>query len=183
MMKKIIILVVLTLIIEAGIFNFSYIVSKFDKKNEYNVSYNLQDMTSLNWSMNKNGNLVSDIDANLIIEDINLYVKNIAIRYTINKDIDELDFFYTDKGNQYFSGDNLKVFSNPDKLVLFTLNKEIKDIRIDLGDEKGIVLSEINVIINPVQLNISISRIIAILLIYCTFSGLFALQRSPKFDV
>ncbi len=177
------IIIIIAFILELGIFNFKYFVSKFDTSKQYNLEYTLKDMAKVNWDIEADGKLISGSDANLVIENIDTYINTLCIEYIVNKKLSDVSIFYTNDKEIYFNGDNIRTISSPDNYLDISLKKQIKDLRIDLSDEKGILLNDINVIINPVSLRISFSRIIAIVLIYYSFISLFALQRSPTFDI
>ena len=59
----------------------------------------------------------------------------------------------------------------------------ITDLRIDLGDEKGTILNDLSVIINPIEFRFSIAIVVAVLLIYVATRFLFYLQKSPNYGI
>lgn len=180
---RIVLVVIIALFLELGVFNFQYFVSCFDTSKQYNIIYSLDDMNKINWENSNNKKLVSKVDANLIIEEINTYIDDVFIEYDSSKIIPDIVLFYTDKNNIYFNAENIITISNPQSSLRIGVNKTVKDLRIDLSDDEGIILNDIKIIVNPAKLDISISRILAIVLIYFSFISLFTLQRSPKYDL
>ena len=68
-------------------------------------------------------------------------------------------------------------------MTLFKLDKEVGPIlRIDLGEDAEVKLSDIHVVVNPVpRLHVSVSRIVAVVLIYVCGSLLFRIQKMPDY--
>lgn len=179
---KLFFITVFAIFLEIVIFNFPYVSGMLNGNIEKNISYNLEDIEKVNWRKVDNS-LISEQDPMLTISNIDTYVKDFELSFSIDKKIPFIMIYYTQNEDDTFNDkmsialtDNLR-----DKNEI-KVNSFVKDLRVDLGDDAGVKLNSLDVVINPVKLNISISRIIAILLIYIVGIGLFYLQRSPNFE-
>lgn len=180
---KLIYVIMFAIFLEIVVFNYSYIRSMFDKNIEKNVSYTLKDMEKINWTESNNG-IISQLDPMLIISDINTYVKDFELTLSMDKNPPFILCYYT-KNNEDIFNDKMSVavtniFSDKNNIKV---NSYINDLRLDIGDNAGLSLSNLSVIINPVKFDFNIARVITVILIYLIGAGLFFLQRSPIYDV
>lgn len=181
--KKIILALIISCCIELFVINFSNVVNVLDTTTEKNKVFTLDDMSLVNWN-EENGYIISENDPNFIIKNVNTDIKKIKISANVNRVIPYIDIFYTNQEEEEYNGDLLIKYSNEiEKNVEIDINQYVKDLRIDLGDEEGMILEDIEVVINPIKVNISISRIIAMFLIYLSFVGLFYLQKNPDYNI
>lgn len=179
---KSIVIILISMIIEVGFFNFNYIKEIIKDTPDSNIKYDLKNVKLENWD--KSGETItSKADPMIIITDVNKDIKTIKIQCKTNKPIPYIDFFYTNTERAEFNGDMLLRIDNvKGNINVYDINQSAKDIRLDLGDNAGLVLTDFALTINPVDFNISISRVTAIVLIYLISSGLFSLQRSPNYE-
>lgn len=181
--KRIIMVLIIACCVEVFGINFFNTLSLFDNSVEKNIEYTLQDMQMVNWSQ-ENEHLISQYDPNLIVEDVDVFIKKIKLDISSNQEIPYIQVFYTNNENKNFNGELLVEYGQPVAgEVEITVNQYVKNLRIDLGDEEGIILDNIKVIINPINFNFSISRIIAMILIYLLSAGLFYLQKNPDYNI
>lgn len=181
--KRIIMVLIIVCCIEVFGINFFNTLSLVDISIEKNIEYTLQDVQTVNWDQ-ENEYLISQYDPNLIIGDIDTFIKKIKLDINSNQEIPYIQVFYTNNENENFNGELLVEYSQPVVgEVEMTINQYVKDLRIDLGDEEGMILDDIKVIINPTSFNFSISRVIAMILIYFLFVGLFYLQKNPDYNI
>ncbi|WP_407306646.1 hypothetical protein [Desulfosporosinus sp. SB140] len=181
--KNLLIVLTVALLLEFGVFNFDFISAKVNPNKKYNLTYTMEKMQAVNWTKQDN-TLVSRFDPNLIIPSINTMVNKVNITVDADKSISNVVLFYTNNKHINFSAESM--ITDNETLVTTTtidLNQQVKDLRIDLGDNPGLVLKKITVIINPIKFNFSISRIIAILLMYLATIGLSALQKGPDYKL
>ncbi|WP_312502866.1 hypothetical protein [Lacrimispora sp.] len=180
---KFIFVLFLAIIIEICVFNFGNISEMMDNSLRKNIVFSLKDAKLSNWE-NNNTEYISQFDPMIVYNNIDLYIKKIEIKTTMNKKIPYVDFFYTNKNEPEFNGNMLLKINeaNQDVNVLI-VNQYAKDIRIDLGDEAGVSLSDFSMIINPTKINFKVARVVAIVLIYYMSVGLFSLQKSPDYDI
>lgn len=102
----------------------------------------------------------------------------------VNQAVPYIQVFYTNNENENFNGELIIEYGQPVVgEVEIGINQYVKDLRIDLGDEEGIILDDIKMIINPINFNFSVSRIIAMISIYFLSAGLFYLQKNPDYNI
>lgn len=177
------VIIIISILLEVGFFNFSNIALTLDKSLDKNISYSLNEMEAINWKKDDK-RLVSELDPMLIINNLNKYIRNIKIIVDASSPIMSTTIFYTNKENEVFNGHALILYNN--QLIdtaTIEVNKDVRDLRIDLGDLDGLELKSIKVIINFVQFNFSVSRVVAMVLIYMCGYALSALQKSPDYEV
>ena len=170
--------VALAVFLEIWVFNFEYWMEKVDTSTRKNIVYNVNQMEKVNWTKTSQG-WVSEGDQHLIIKDLNTRINIIQINMQVEQKPDYILLFYT--------GDEVGKFNNDASILCGSetvkVNKNIKDLRLDISNRKGILLKDITLIINPMSFNFSFARVIAIILIYIFGYGLFALQRRPDYGV
>ena len=77
-MCTVIAILMFSILLEVFYFNYGVIYSKI--MNLKPVTYNIEDTQIYNWNNNTKGKgIVSDLDPNIIVQDIDSYLKNIAI--------------------------------------------------------------------------------------------------------
>lgn len=181
--KRIIGVLIIACCIEVFGINFSNILSLADNSVEKNREYILKDMQAINWKQ-EDGHLTSQYDSNLIVEGVDTFIKKIKLEISSNQKVPYIQVFYTNDKNENFNGELLVEYGQPViKEVEISLDQHVKNLRIDLGDEEGMMLDDIKLVINPVNFNFSISRIIAMILIYVLSIGLFYLQKNPDYNI
>lgn len=181
--KKLIIVLVVALTLELGVFNFTNLSLLLNPNIEKNKKFTLADMEIVNWQ-SSDGKLISKADPILIIHNVNTEIRTVEVEAQLDKPLPRIAIFYTNDQNKNFNETTMKVYN--ENLIgdtLLTLNAQVQDIRLDLGEDAGLVLSNLDVTINPARISFSISRVIAILLIYLSAVGLFALQRNPNYHL
>lgn len=179
---KLIYVTIFALFVEIVLFNFSYLIDMLDKNIEKNVIYTLKDIEKNNW-IQYNNRLISKEDPMLIISDINTYVKDFELSLSIDKKLPFIMCYYTqDKGDIFNDSMSIALVDNLSDKNNIKVNSYVRDLRLDLGDDAGVNLNSLSIIINPVKLNFSIARVITIVLIYITSKGLFYLQKSHSYE-
>lgn len=178
-----IVILSLAIIMEIFIFNFNNIKDMSDKSIKKNIVLSIKDSKLINWEKTDE-KYISQFDPMVVYNDVNLYIKKIEINSNMNKIVPYIDLFYTSENKHEFNGNMLIRISDikQTKNIVY-IDQNIKDIRLDLGDDAGLILTDFYLIINPVKLDINISRIIAIIFIYFIGFGLFLLQKSPNYDI
>lgn len=180
--KKIIFVIIFAVAVELLIFNFNYVLASLTPQSN-NLRYSLDQIQTINWQRNGD-TLVSEYDPILIIPNLNMKVRTIRIIVEASKPIRNVVVFYNNDQFPVFSEKTL--ISNTEPLVkstTITLNQRVNDVRIDLGDEAGLTIKDITVIINPIDFDFSFSRIIAIILMYLSIIGLSVLQKAPAYQL
>jgi hypothetical protein len=108
---------------------------------------------------------------------------NIRLDFSAKQDIRNIYILYANEEYPEF-GTNYVVTEGVQKSPLYlNIKDNVTDLRIDLGDDAGIMLNSFKLTVNPTAWNISFSRIIAVLLIYCVGTLLFNLQKTPNYNL
>lgn len=181
---KVIIVIIITTLIELIVFNFDYFAMKINSESMKSITLNTEDFQPLNWT--KQGEfLVSGLDSALVIEHLDMKIKNIKIIVDTEQNIPYTDVFYTDKEHPNIVEDThiRSIDSYIDHYIVVDINKNVDSLRIDLGDSEGLMIKAIKVIVNLCDLDFSLARLIAMNLIYWFAILLFALQKPPKYNI
>lgn len=178
-----ILVIVIALMLEIVIFNFSSLMIIVDNNIEKNVVYTLDDLEKVNWDQQEKG-FVSRSDPMLILPQVNMQIKSLKIELVADRIVGHGTVFYTNTKIPEFSGKGMISIEKPfDSENLIAVNQYVKSLRIDLGEEAGLKLEGIKIVINPSQFTFSISRVIAIVFIYYGAVFLFSLQKSPDYGI
>lgn len=174
---------IIGIILEIFVFNYSYVKSRIDASKVYNEIYTLDDMLTLNWDIGEK-QLVSKTDPQLILESLNTVIDEIIIKYQVEGTVSDLVIFYTEAENQNFSEERMiqKLEPNNGENEVM-IGKYVKNIRFDLGDASGVVLNGLEVIVNPIEFDFSVSRVVAVVLIFFITQKLFALQDPVDYEI
>ncbi|MBS5316738.1 MAG: glycosyltransferase family 39 protein [Clostridiales bacterium] len=159
------IIIVMALIIEIGIFNQHIIENIFNKYNTKIITLN--EIQTSNWIINKemNSMVSANNDPIIILSDINTYINNIEISVNTNENDLGIQFFYNDKDAEFKEENSIKLIKNSNKINLISINKYTQDLRIDIGDKSNIVINDLEIIINPNHIKISIIRLIVLIVL------------------
>lgn len=149
--------IVLAILLEIFFFNGSYLNKELQTR-----TYTVDDMTIVNWTKNADDTYTSQVDAQFIISDINTFVNNIKIIGEVSNPNLDIVTFYTSDEVEAFSADRMikalpMYFSNS---YIQQINHEVNHLRIDLTDFSGVNVKNIKVIINPIQGEYSIIRVL-----------------------
>ena len=180
---KTLLVLAIACVLEFVVFNFSAFQSAFFSNNDNKVVLSQKDFTTVNWS-EENGVLVSGVDPQLISKQLNTDVETVYIKGTTNVNV-SISLFYKVDGQTDFTADQMVSMGETALKPGATLRigKKIDSMRIDLGENAGLTLSDLEVCLNYVPYNFSIARIIAVLIIYWGSVGLFALQKSKGYEI
>lgn len=141
----------------------------------------LENFDMYNWSEEGNGSYVSLPDPILVIEDLQANIKDIDITVDSADNISSVTFFYTENDGQVFNGDNIILGNLVDSELTLSVNKYVNDIRIDLGDDAGMRINGVTVVLNPDRIKFSFTRFITVIILYFSTIFLFRLQRRPDY--
>lgn len=143
----------------------------------------LDDFDKANWVINEDGSITSQPDPILATYGLNKYIEDIEVHAdTAAGVIYGVSLFYSNDDVQFFSADGMvrndQIFVDS---VSLKVDKQVRDLRIDLGEEPGLVLNNVYFVINPDGRQFSLSRFIAVFIIVFATYGLFTLQSRPKY--
>lgn len=184
--KKMLMVIIISLIVEIFFFNMTSIMNSFDKTLVKDISYGRDQFEQINWK-NKNDMLISEFDPILEINKVDFYIRNIEIKLEGNGTVPYIDVFFASSKEEIFSENNIErlntnISGKFKSTIKMDVDKFVSKLRLDLADEKGLELKDITIIINPSKLRINYARLIAMWLIYLTSKFLFSLQKNPKYD-
>ena len=172
---------VIVLLIEIFGFNFGFIYNsiKYSKINNLECSLEAATMYNIQYDGQK---YIADLDPQMIWSNLDLYVYGVKIEYRAKNPVDMISALYTDAQNVEFNANAIVSTSDTgiDETTL-TIKKNIKDMRIDLGENIANEFEYIKIILNPNEFHISTARIVAMLLIIYVLKFLFWIQRPFDF--
>lgn len=164
-------------VLEVLYFNFDAISDYLDNSIQHDISYQLSDMELTNF----NENLISSSDPMLCIYGIDIFVRDIIVRVETNGAATG-SLFYTTQSEEDFSAEKMLLLNNLSGTEKYLLNSNIHALRVDPGEDANIKLYDFEIILNPSsRFDISVSRIITILIVYYGFTMLFSIQRMPEY--
>lgn len=177
--KKTILVALIAVVLEVGYFNFSHWRMQLNADIEKNVTLSLQEGYPLNWE-EKDGVLYSLEDPQILFETSAMEIQNIEIYLDGAKGVDTCLFYYTDADGvvQVVSGVQIE----QDRYRFTVKDTSSGVIRFDTESAGQMQLRDLEIIINPDGWDISISRIVAVILIYLVGVLLFQTQKMPDYE-
>lgn len=176
-------IVVITLLVELFCFNFSYFYGLLFEDFDHNISLDLNDFEKVHWLQDGSG-WVSEIDPMLIRNGIDTQITELEVRVQADSKIPYMVFFYTDEQYLEFCAEAMiEVAPVSDNVFSVQVGKNIQNMRIDLGDDAGLRVSGMEIILNPLYLNFSVSRYCAMLVVCFGFWALNRLQQSRNYHI
>ena len=181
--KQAVVVALVALCLEIGVFNFSAMKSRFSSNSLKNQSYTLADCTQINW-VQAGGELISQPDPQLILKKLYGHIEQIELRLDVIGNLPYIEFFYTNNVTTAFSGEAmLRVEGVGPTGGLIPFNQDVTALRIDLGDAAGLRVKDLQLIVNPTAVEISMARIITVFLLFFVGKFLFSLQRTPEYNL
>lgn len=186
-MKKVLrvfLVLLISVLIELIVFNGSVLLSFVGIESKKPVSFTLTDAQASNW-LQEGETFVSEFDPQLVFTGFKMDIKDLAITAQMDRHIPYMELFYAiDDGGLNLDDIRLETGDLAQGVTITLNRRNITAVRLDLGDDPGLVLSNLTLTATPAYiLSISPSRIIALNLIYWLTTGLFALQGPPKYTV
>lgn len=154
-----------------------------DKSYAANEVLTLENFATANWEQLADGTLRSRVDPILVIAGLNHQVDQVEIHMVTSKRIEYVEAFYINEKYPAYGEKILRGEVDDMGQTTLDVHDMVKDLRLDLGDEAGVILKELEVCLNPVFIRLSLSRITAIEIIYWSSVFLFSLQRSPNYHL
>jgi hypothetical protein len=115
---------------------------------------------------------------------VNTYVESVKINANMNQTVSTVTIFYTNENNKGFNGNAMISQTGTAKGInTFVIRKNVKDLRLDLGEGAGTILNNVTVTVNPSKLNFSWARVISVLLVYLIGVLLFKAQKMPDYNI
>lgn len=182
-MKRFIITVIFAVLVELAVFQGEDIWKNIDPSFSANHVYGISDFERVNWIEQDDGSLLSDPDPMLVLMECNFYTDEIYIEADAVPELPFVDIFYTNETYKVFGEKYLHIEDVESNCATITINDNIQSLRIDLGDYPNYILTGLKVVINPAEIDPSISRILAMILIYWCGAFLFSLQKMPDYHL
>ena len=148
-----------------------------DRDAPRNDQYELADMVLLNWR-ETDGEYISEADPIIYIPTDPMYLNELEIHFVTEPVCENCLFYYTAESGEV----RAESFIADRGSARIMIGQNVGPIlRVDLGEDAGTKLKSVSAVINPAQMHISISRMIAVVLIYVCGSLLFRIQRMPDY--
>lgn len=179
---KAMIAAVIACIIELLVFNGSAILFSMDRNAEKNRVIEPEQMTWLNWTPLDEA-WVTELDPQILISGIDTYVRELEITAELSEEIPFIVVYYKTDDSQEFSDARMTFTDQVQTVNRLFIRNPVTELRIDLGDNAGVRLQNLTVVLNPDRFHFSLSRVIAMLLIYVVSVGLFRFQKSPEYHL
>lgn len=181
---RILIVALVSALIESFVFNIDYFIVKAKSDSRVNIVLKTEDFTVYNWDAD-NGKMVSMYDPILAVEDFNGYIDTIKIQLLVDGYLPYVDVYYSNEENPVMGEDTQFRLAElcEDGSYYVRVDKYVEELRIDLGDEAGLILDDISVLINENVFSFSLARFVTMNLIYWFAVLLFAAQRLPKYNI
>lgn len=175
--KKVLISLLFAIALELSWFQLSSWIIRLDRNSPKDLSISFDELELINWQDARDG-FVSESDPIICIDTEPMHLYTLDFLIETEPLIDECTFFYTDENGVIQS----EQIDGSMGRYHIKHNKDIGAIlRLDPGEEAGVLLTDMELVINSTQLHVSFSRIIAIVLIYVCGSQLFRIQRMPDY--
>lgn len=150
---------------------------------DFNQTIPLEKCEMINWVQMDN-KMVSTEDPMLIYEPVDRFVNEVKLLLKSDEYIKELSVFYEVSINDHFETVGpIKVEQFKDNEFIIPIGERIHLLRIDIGELAGTVIYDCKIVLNPIYCPISLSRIVAMLIIYYVTSMLFKLNESPDYGI
>ena len=178
---KIVAVTLAAVLLEVLYFNFQPLAMSISKNIEKNLIYSMDDLSFVNWEKNSDGSYTSLEDPQVLIPTPQMKIELVEVNFRTEPSVVHSELFYTDANGTLQVCQNL---SNQEDSFRCKIGETAQGtIRLDIGETSGVTLSELIVVVNPVQFDISVSRIVAVLLIYVFGSLLFRIQKMPDYHI
>ena len=146
--------------------------------------YQVEDFQYQNWEKTDTS-MISEPDPILYVENVDLDIYTLDMLFRATPMPTQCTFFYTSEAGEVFSSGKMTFLPITDGIASISFPDGVKTVafRIDLGEEAGTTLDDISVIVNDTSWHISISRVVAMLIIYWGTKSLMCLQKSPDYGL
>ena len=177
------IVLLLSAVIEIVVFQGANILKQYKYGDTANQVYHLDAFEVYNWEEQPDGSWLSLHDPMLFLELENRNVDVLRLQTEVLRNIPYVDIFYINDQFANYGDVYQSCETTSDDSIVIAIGDQVDTLRIDLGDDAGISLNELTVTINPVSVGFSVSRVIAMLVIYWGTFGLSLLQKSPDYGI
>ena len=180
-MRKALFSVAAAVLIEVAVFNFS--ACRQIIRGTSQLELKTEQLSFQNWEKSETGGYISLPDPMIYVDGLQMMVDTIAIRTDMEPLPLQYTLFYTTERNESFSGEKMMFLGPVTGDDQFDLAMKVTAIRIDPGEEAGTALHKITFSLNEVCWDVSVSRIVAMLVIWWGTTGLMALQKPTDYGI
>lgn len=177
--KKTVLVVLFAVVLEIGYFNFSHWKIQLNADTAKDVTFSLQDGQPVNWE-EADGILYSLEDPQIILDLAPMQIQTVVLHLDGAKDVERCLFYYTDTDGtvQTVNGEA----TGGDEYLFTVKDTSVGAVRFDTEGSAQMQLKNFEMVINPTEWHISISRIVAVVLIYLVGVLLFQTQKMPDYE-
>ena len=179
-LKKIALSVLIALLIEIVCFNWSPLISHV--RNTERLRISADELSYVNWT-EADGGRVSLQDAMIIKEGLSILARTMTIHLTAQPQPAAYTVFYTEGVGEAFSENRMITVPAATGEATVALDKQISAIRIDPGEGEGVLLQDVSISFNDVPWDISLARLIAMLIVWWGTKLLMSLQKAPDYEI
>lgn len=175
---KVIASILIAILLEVLFFNFSALRNTIAGQKE--EVYQKDQLMLFNWD-ETGEDAVSMPDPMIYVEGIGVKASSLTVKLDMEPMPKSITVFYTTGTNEAFSGDKMLIIDPATGDDTVQLDARISAVRVDPGEDAGLVLHDAAFVFNEVRWDISAARIVAMLIIYWGTKFLMALQRTPDY--
>lgn len=175
---EIIVTLLAAVLLEVLVFNFTALRGTIAGQEEQ--VYHKEQLTFFNWDSTGEG-VISMVDPMIFIEGVGIKASSFTVKLDVTPMPQTITVFYATGVNEAFSADKMLIIDSPTGDDTVQLDERISAIRVDPGEDAGITLHDVTFIFNEVRWDISIARIVAMLVIYWGTKFLMSLQKTPDY--
>lgn len=173
---------VIGILLELFVFGFGSLRLLMDPSAEER-SFTVNDFATVNWT-EAEGKLTAQPDPMLIMEGLNDKVRTVTVYYCSEPQPDRITLYYTNSQYPVICQETVRTASpTPSQKVVFKVNDNVQGLRIDVGEAAGLQLSDLRVVFNEKHFDFSVSRVVAMVLIWIVGSFLFSIQKMPDYHL
>ena len=173
---------VIGILLELFVFGFGSLRLLMDTSVEERV-LSIHDFETVNWTETE-GTLTARPDPMLVMDGLNDKVRTVTIYYRSEPQPDRITLFYTNSQYPEICQETVRTASpTPRQRAVFKVNDTVQGLRIDVGEVAGLQLSDLRVVFNEKHFDFSVSRVVAMVLIWIVGSFLFSIQRMPDYHL
>ena len=167
--------------LELFVFNFRFFRQFLVTGVQEDVPFSAEEMEFLNWTQTQDGH-VSGMDPIIAIFSVDRYVQSVRLTLDMSEDTVPMNIFYTTEEGEVFTGEKMIAASAANGENTVEVGVYVRDLRIDLGETEGLLLRGIDLVLIGNELDFSVARAVAVLVIVAMERLLFSLQRSPGYE-
>ncbi|MCI8476805.1 MAG: hypothetical protein HFE97_00440 [Oscillospiraceae bacterium] len=177
---RVIMISIAAVLLELLYFNFQPLKLSINADLERNIVYYHDNLEFINWNKSEDGRFISMDDPQILIPSPQMKIVSVEVAFQTEPESNDCLFFFTNSEGIVEVAQGQKIENG----VRFEIDQTAgRTTRVDIGDAAGIELKNVSVIFNPTNWNISISRIVTVILIYVSGYWLFQIQRMPDYGL